>query len=298
VGEYLFAALPELVDIVEGFQDVTQGRQASVAKQLSEHADRVIAAHWGDVWFDRVLSSPPARTTDDALVASVLPKLYKPGHRWLMEHLIRPRLDRVDIDGVLRDAMVAELQRIPRLPDDDFRLKALKTDTWSFRWTLASIRMYQRAIFPRLVFYDTRLTDFFSTVPSEWLSERRLQRELLKRKAPDLARIPWQGFGVNLYWRDHFDTWLLPWRAGRKAIRRLRRTKPPIVRNWEVQFSSPKGRRQLRSALLGDGAPLAGLADPGRIEQLLARLHAQGDRESGYAASILLTLSQTLRAHS
>ena len=43
-----------------------------------------------------------------------------------------------------------ELERFAGLEDPDFRVKAFKTEQWSFRWTLASIRMFQAGAFPRL----------------------------------------------------------------------------------------------------------------------------------------------------
>ena len=52
VGPYLFDRLSMILNAVEGFQDLTQCRQAAVSDELARHADYVIAAHWGDVWLD------------------------------------------------------------------------------------------------------------------------------------------------------------------------------------------------------------------------------------------------------
>ena len=51
-------------------------------------------------------------------------------------------------------------------------------EQWSARWTTASLRMFQSAAFPRLPFYDTRLADFFATVPTPLVAGRRLQIDL------------------------------------------------------------------------------------------------------------------------
>lgn len=72
------------------------------------------------------------------------------------------------------------------------RLKALKTEQWSFRWTLAgthACRLAQPALLP---FYGNDVVDFFLRVPSERLADRRLQTAYLKRHHPDLARVIWQ----------------------------------------------------------------------------------------------------------
>ena len=70
--------------------------------------------------------------------------------------------------------------------------------------------MFQPGAFPRLPFYDTRLSDFFCTVPSEFVSQRRLQIDYLKNFAPDLARIKWQVYDTNLYRHQHFQRGWFP----------------------------------------------------------------------------------------
>ena len=71
----------------------------------------------------------------------------------LLIQLGRDVLDRLPED-VLRETVGAELRRVGQIEDPDFRVKALKTDFWSFRWTTTSLRMFQAAAFPRLPFYD------------------------------------------------------------------------------------------------------------------------------------------------
>ncbi len=75
--------------------------------------------------------------------------------------------------------LTAQLDGIPEDHEPDFRLKALKTETWGFRWTLASLRMYQTAVLPRLPFFDTRVTDILSCSP-----------ELPARRTPAADRVP------------------------------------------------------------------------------------------------------------
>ncbi|HEY1434710.1 MAG TPA: asparagine synthase-related protein, partial [Thermoanaerobaculia bacterium] len=296
IGPYLFDRLGSIVSCVEGFQDVTQSRQAAISERLSRDADAVIAAHWGDVWLDGMgLENRPSATGPEILEQS-LGKIVKRGRRWLLDHLAARGLGQA-ADPLLREMIGAELARVEAIEDPDFRVKAFKTEQWSFRWTLASIRMFQAGAFPRLPFYDTRLTDFFATVPSAMLSERRLQVDYLKRFAPDLARIKWQAYDTNLYRYPYFDTWLLPSRAVKKAMRLLRR-QPAPQRNWEVQFLSEGGRRNLESALLAPGSRLHDLVAPEDLRGLLGRFFAAPFEDGrGYTVSMLLTLSAWLEAH-
>jgi asparagine synthase (glutamine-hydrolysing) len=157
--------------------------------------------------------------------------------------------------------------------------------------------MYQAGALPRLPFYDTRMTDFFATVPSAFVEGRRLQIDYLKRFAPDLARITWQAYGTNLYRVAHFDTWLLPARAVKKAMRALA-SRPVPERNWEVQFLGAEGRRGLEKHLIEPGRKLHAFVDPREVRTLLDGFFASPLEEGrGYTVSMLLTFAAFLEAH-
>jgi asparagine synthase (glutamine-hydrolysing) len=292
VGPYLFDELEHVLACVEGFQDVTQARQAMVANLLAEKSDVVMAAHWGDVWLDD-MGLVGARPSEDAVIDHALAKISKRGRAWLLRHVIAPRLG-AEPERRLREMVADELGRFPGVEDPDFRIKAFKTDQWSFRWTLASLRMYQAGAFPRLPFYDSRMADFFATVPSHQVSRRSLQIEYLKRHAPDLARITWQAYQTNLYRAAHFDTWLLPARAVKKAVRLLSARRDP-ERNWEVQFLNEDGRRRLREHLTSPGRKLHELVSRDEVTTLLdAFLASPLEENRGYTVSMLLTFSAWL----
>lgn len=297
IGPYLFDRLDTIQACVEGFQDVTQSRQAAVAEKLARGADAVIAAHWGDVWLDDMGLAGPARPGAEGVLDHAIGKIAKRGRRWLLDELAIARLGGPE-EPILREMIRGELERVGPIEDPDFRVKAFKTEQWSFRWTLASLRMYQAGAFSRLPFYDTRLSDFFATVPTEMLRGRRLQIDYLKRFAPDLARITWQAFDTNLYRHAHFDTWLLPGRALKKALRLLR-GRAVVQRNWEVQFlPESRGRAALERALLTRGSRLLDLVSPAEIRSLLDRFFAAPLEEGrGYTLSMLLTFASWLENH-
>ena len=230
VGPYLLDRLSEVVDAVEGFQGLAFSRQAGVSEQIASLGDHVVGGHWGDVWFDTAGVSN-GETTDVATAA--YGKFAKRGREWLLDNLCAPHLGTTP-DDVLRQLLADELDRIPQMDDADMRLKALKTEQWSFRWTIASVRAYQLAVPTLLPFYANEVVDFFLRVPSERLPGRRLQTAYLRRHHPDLARITWQGSGMSLYEQPWEPTVALGRRAIAKGLRLLRRERV-IERNWEVQ---------------------------------------------------------------
>ena len=296
IAPYLFDRIAPVVNCVEGFQDITQCRQAAVAGELSRNADSVIAAHWGDVWLDSS-GLPLNATSDDEIAGYALKKTWKRGGEWLVENLCAPHLASKDTRGELKDSLVERLSQIPEGHEPDFRLKALKTETWGFRWTLASLRAYQAGVFPRLPFFDTRVTDVLSSIPSSLLENRRLQVEFLKRFAPDLARIRWQTYDADLYSYHRFNSWHLPRRAIKKLTRTLRRQQP-IERNWEVQLLGEQGRAGLQKWLLTEGLKLHDLVSRKKVIQLLEDFGRQDrDPDLGYTVSMLLTFSAWLELH-
>ena len=201
IPTYLFDSLPAILAWTEGFQDITQCRQAAVVKEIGLHSDHLIAALWGDVWLDDmgvdVLSKGVAAIPD--VVSLTLNMVLKQGSGWLIQNLVAPRLEHEHRKDVLHSAVGAELAQLEHIEDIDFRVKAFKTNQWSFRWSLPPVRVFQSASWPRPIFYDTRLSDFFCTVPSSFVQGRRLQIDFLKRFAPDLARVHWQKHGTDLF---------------------------------------------------------------------------------------------------
>lgn len=295
IDPYLMDLLPYITEAVEGFQDLTQTRQAAVNDQLRRNADYVIAAHWGDVWLDGF--GLPEKQTEDQMISHAFKKFRKKGSNWLLENVCPSFVKNESYEDILTEMIRDELRKLNAIEDADFWLKALKTEQWSFRWTISSLRAYQLAVFPRLPFYDNRMIDFFNTVPSSFVKDRRLQIDYLKRFAPDLAQITWQVYDANLFNYQHFSTWLLPKRILKKAGRMISR-RPVFQRNWEVQFLSESGRKSLRQYLCnGPGFKVEQFVSARKIDTLLNEFFASPSPETGYPVSMLLTFAAWLENH-
>lgn len=292
IPPYLFEKLDDVLEAAAGFTDVTHCRPAAVIGEIGRRANVMVAAHWGDVWFDDMgLLDASDDMKHSSIVDHALQKLEKRGSAFLLEHLCRPHLNGADPKHVLRDLVSSELERLGHIDEPDFRMKAFKTDQWSFRWTLAAMPVFQKGVFPRLTFYDYRLTDFFATVPSDVLEGRRLQVDYLKRFAPNLARITWERHEANLYHYQYANSWLLPKRLFKKAWRMVR---PPVQRNWERQFMNPEGRRGLERRLLRGGRPVHDFISHAEISRLVEEFYDHPSPSRGYAVSMLLTFSAWL----
>lgn len=292
VRPYLFTGLARVLASVEGFQDVTQARQASIAEEMGARSDFLIAAHLGDLLLDDMgVSGAPG---SDELVEIAAHKFHKPGNAWLLEQVCRPHLGHAVPHEVMRDLLAAELARLPRLDDADYMVKLLKIDQWSARWTTASLRMFQSAAFPRLPFYDSRVVDYFSTVPTSAVAGRQVQIQYLRRHAPDLARVPWQATGRDLFNDGGFH----PAHFARRVSRKLRTVitgNRVLERNWEVQFLGPVGQAGLREWLLRPGRRLHDYVPVDAVRELLAAFARDPWAEKrAYAVAQLLTFSAWL----
>jgi hypothetical protein len=253
----------------------------------------------GDLWLDDIglVDNRSQNLDNDYIFSHALKKVRKNGSTWLLENICLPPLRRENPETLLNQMMEKEMATLQQIEDPDFRVKAFKTDQSVFRWTLASLRMFQPAAFPRLPFYDTRMADFFCTVPSKFLRKRQLQIDFLKRFAPDLAKITWQAYDTDLFKYQHFDSWLLPKRAFKKAWRILM-GKQVFERNWEVQFMGTEGRQGLNYWLLRTGLRLHEFVSPQKVGILLDSFYsAPLEQGRGYTVCMLLTFSVWLEKY-
>jgi len=292
IQPYLFDRLPEIVTALHGCQDVTQARQMSVNQWVSVQGDTVLTGLWGDVWCDQMglADGLPEGITP---ATQALKKFQKRGRAWLLQNICAPQIQDRSFQETLADKVAAGFRAFKHIKDPDFQVKAYKTSRWAFRWSNASLRGFEVGAVPRIPYYDVDLIDFFCTVPTAFVRERRLQIDHLKRFAPQLARVHWQEADANLYLAK-YGYWLgLPRRAIKKTERALRHV-APLQRNWEVQFLSPTGRAGLQDWLLAPGLQLHNFLDRKTISALLDGFYAQPDAANGYTVSMLLTFSAWL----
>jgi asparagine synthase (glutamine-hydrolysing) len=295
VPPYLFDRLQDVHLAIEGFQDLTQTRQAAFADEIGRQADYVLGGHWGDVWLDDMgLAGRRVRPSGTEVVDHALSRISKRGGEELAELLCRGPLGD-DPAALTRQGIQREIQALGEIEDADFLVKAFKTDQWSARSTTASLRAYQLAAFPRLPFYDNRLVDFFTSVGSTEVAGRRLELAYLKKLAPDLAGVAWQETGVDLFHSHWPGSMLLPLRALHKAARVVG-LETKVERNWEAQFLHGPGRAGLEHWLLRPALRLHDHLPPKSARELLERFYARPEPALGYQLSMLLSFSVFLEA--
>lgn len=284
--DYLFDKLGGITEAVELFQYVDGTRQASATGWLSDNADVVIGGHWGDVWMNNMRVERKKE-----LPAAFQKKIIKKGAAWLLENICESELK--DGRGYLNDYFNSFINKYNNIQDADFVMKIYKTDQWSFRWTAASLRMYQSASFPVLPFYDKRIIDLFSTIPTEMVRDRKFQVSYLKQYHNDLAKITWQEYDADLYSYKYFNNRNIGYRVIDK-IKRTMAAEKTIQRNWEVFYLNSGGQQNLENILLNNKLLNDIVAEP-KVKQLLDDLYNNPSAANGYAVSMLLTFALFLK---
>lgn len=280
--DYLFEQLDDITDAVELFQYVDGTRQASATGWLKQNVDVVVGGHWGDVWLD----SRPLLDKND-LHEAFQKKIIKNGSAWLLNNICKPNLP--DADTYLQDYFETFINRYDYISDATFLMKIYKTDQWSFRWTAASLRMYQAAAMPVLPFYDKRIVDLFTTIPQHMLAGRTLQVAYIKQYYPALGAITWQEYDANLYNYKSYSNRNVSYRIIDKVKRTISRKKT-IQRNWEVFYLHDEGRKKLENILLSS-KPLQNILPVAQVKQLLEDFYKEPSGANGYSVSMLLTFT-------
>jgi hypothetical protein len=292
ISNYLFEKLNLIKESTELFHAVDVCRQASIVEELEKNSDFVIAAHWGDVWMDDMGLLNSKFACPNFLTEFTFKKIAKRGRKWLVDNFLKMKTPAVNVEKLIKEEFSDYYKFSKNILEDDFKIKAFKTDLWSFRWTLASIRMYQQGAFPRLPFYDNRIVDFFQTITSETVSNRKLQIEYLKVFHPDLAKIKWQAKGVDLFLYKYFNNKNIFYRIINK-IYRLNKAKKPIQRAWEVFFIGNENREKLENIILSNSKLLEITGKEG-LEKFFDEFYEKPDASNGYTMQMLLTLALIL----
>lgn len=287
VPPYLFDKMDTIVDSVEAFQYVDGTRQACITDFLENNCDVVVGGHWGDVWMD---SMQIKNGSIDSLETVFKNKIFKKGSGLLFQKLTDHYVG--NSGTLLNEYFQQSISKTENIPDPNFRMKIFKTDQWSFRWTLASIRMYEAGAMPVLPFYDKNVAEILMSIPDEYLAGRRFQVEFIKKYFPQLASIKWQEYNSNLYNYKWLNNRNLLYRAGKKAQRVIAKKKI-IIRNADLFYLNESGRACLYEALTE--SKLSNYMPRECIDKLVNLYYKDPSASHTYAISMLHTFAQFLK---
>jgi len=247
---YLWKNIDELADMLDGRSEFTHPRQMAVLEEFKKYQGAFSLGHWGDVLFDRGLK-PELEHME--LTALMKKKVVKKGGMELAERLWAAW----DLDGSFQEYLterLATLAKAIKIKNTSARTRAFKSLYWAPRWTSVNLAVFQAAHPITLPYYDNRMCEFICTVPEEFLADRKIQIEYIKRRNPEVAKIMWQDHRPYNLTDYHLNKSPrnIPYRAINKGKRVLNKMmgKKYIMRNWELQFLGDDNREELKKRLL------------------------------------------------
>ena len=138
------------------------------------------------------------------------------------------------------------------------------------------------------------MCEFICTLPEEYLSNRKIQIEYIKRRSPKLAEIPWQDYDLNLYKYKYFNSLYFYKRIFRYANRIINeiffKINPKIERNWELQFLGESNENYLKQWLF-EVPELNDLISSEIVKDYYNKFKKDDSIKYSHPISMLLTLS-------
>ena len=288
---YLWGKLSEISLINNCLIDFTYSRQAAVIDQISYYGDLLISGQWGDVLFDNPGIKSNANLKDQ--IRFITKKIVKPSGFELASALWRYW----DIEGRFENELNKEIMNHLsdiKISNPISRVRAFKSIHWANRWANEGLKIFTRRNEMFIPYYSNEICEFICTVPEKYLADRKIQIEYIKRKSPELARVLWQKYDMNLYKYKYFNSIYYPLRISR-YLNRIFKEKllniPSIIeRNWELQFLGKENDIQLKKWLF-DNPELNKIVPNNIVEDFYNKFKYVNKIKYSHSIGMLLSLS-------
>ena len=290
---YLWGKIDELSKINQCYADFVSPRQMAIVDSYPTMGDVFYLGHGGDLFFDSM--GVADNISFDEQMKSLYKIIIKKGGLELARSLWKHWAIEGNFDEYLYERMKQLLSRI-EIENANARLRAFKSTYYVPRWTCINLGIFAKYHPLSLPYFDNRMCEWICTVPEKYLEGRQIQIEYMKRKAPELAAIPWQSFDpCNLYnYKDYdkcqYQSRVLIGKVKRK-LSKILSGKVVTTRNWEIQYLGKENDACLRENLFSN----KGIA-PKEVCEEFYRLFKEGNHERkvwySHPLSILLILTK------
>ena len=244
---YLWPKINELSKINKCLIDFTHSRQMAVIDKISRLGDLLLSGQWGDVLFDTPGVKHNANLDDQ--VHFSIKKNTKPGGIELAADL----WDYWGFEGDFRKKLYQKIKELLleiKINNPNSRIRAFKSIHWAHRWANEGLKIFDAHNEMLIPYYHDKMCEFVCTIPEKYLLNRKIQIEYIKRRAPELAKISWQKYDMNLYNYKYFNNIYFPFRVLKFFKQRLKKKiygGPQLIqRNWELQFLGEKNDERVK----------------------------------------------------
>ena len=288
---YLWNKIDVLSDINQCQTEFTHPRQMAVMNEISHLGDLLLSGSMGDLLFDSF--NLPFNSDLDKQSEYLFRLITKAGG---ME--IASRLWEVwHMDNIFSKYLYNRIKHMLREIDIDHpssRIRSFKVMYYVKNWTNINMKVFSHFNDVYAPYHDNEMCEFVCTIPEDILSGRKLQIEYIKNKSPELARIPWQPYDLDLFNYQKFNGQYFPRRIFRFIKRQLKHNifkySPFIERNWELQFLGQENEKYLKYWLFENPA-MNDLIPKNIIDDFYNKFIEIDPVKYSHTISMLITLS-------
>ncbi len=288
---YLWEKIEEIAKINSCQSDFVNPRQMAVIHKVAQFGDCIISGQWGDVLFDIPKIRESADIEEQAKYT--FKKIVKPGGLELSKKLWEEWGYPGQFENILLERIHELLFQI-KIDNPSRRILAFKSLHWAQRWANPNLKIFSAQSELIVPYYDDRICDFICKIPNEFLKNRKIQIQYIKSMAPNLAKIPWQVYDLNLYKFKYFNNLYFLRRVYRFLFRKIKEnlfTSSIVVqRNWEIQFLGDENIKHLEDWILKNNK-LKNIVSEKLTKKFYNRFLNQNQNFYSHPISMLLTLS-------
>ncbi|WP_136480575.1 asparagine synthetase B family protein [Cognatitamlana onchidii] len=286
---YLWDTIADLAKINNCYSDFTHPRQMAIIEKFEAMGDVFSLGHWGDVLFDSMCEE---NLTADQELELVLKKIVKKGGLELATALWKLWKLPGDFESYLRGRLQNLLNDID-IKNSSAKIRAFKSMYWAPRWTSINLAVFEEKKPITLPYYDNAMCEFICTVPENFLADRQIQIEYIKKRNSKIAQITWQeNKPFNLY-NYHLNR--VPFNVPYRFVNKIKREfnvvfgEKYIQRNWELQFLGKINDKNLKKFLFAE--EFNQFIDKNVINAFYDLFKNKNEVYYSHSISILVTLS-------
>lgn len=285
---YLWKDIEKFAKINKCKTEFTHPRQIAVIEEVSKLGDIFLSGSMGDLLFDCFDNK-----RNENQINSIKKQILKPGGQELAIDLWDHWMLNDSFERFF-DNKIRILNDKINIPNLQTRIRAFKSMYYVRNWTNINMKFFSNYKQIYAPYHDNEMCNFVCTIPEKFLKNRKIQIEYIKRKAPDLAKIKWQKYDLDLYNYKKFNTKYLPKRLFRISKRLLKekilKYKPLIERNWEIQFCGSENELKLEDWLFNNPS-LKRLIPDEIISKYYLKFKNDNPVRYSHCISMLLTFS-------
>lgn len=287
---YLWKKLDLISKVNDCKTEFTHPRQMAVLEEVSYFGELFLSGSMGDLLFD---SHGPSNLKNKNPIELIKTHTLKPSGVEIASEFwnywsLKDSFETYYYQKIERQVNKINIKNLSGL------LRAFKSMYYVRNWTNVNMEFFTHFKTVYAPYHDNKMCDFVCKIPEEHLKNRKIQIEYIKSKAPELARIKWQKYDIDLYNFKKFNTTYIPKRVFNKSIRLIKEKVlmrgKEVERNWEIQFYGTRNDNKLKTYLF-DNASLFNIVPKSIILEIYRKFKFDNPVKYSHSISMLLTLS-------